>query len=94
MNQVKMAVSLAVVAAIAVSAIASAWRLKPGKRVEFSSDQRQAIASYVDQTNGCTTFMNEGTCTRSIREALRNQMASGGHWEPAERVTLRYVSLK
>lgn len=92
MKRWKLAISLAVVAAIAVPALAGTWRLAPGGWIKLTADQRESIASFVEKTKNCTSFVNEGEYTRSICAVMRSQLASGGTWQPAGRVTLRYVA--
>ena len=92
MKNWKLALSVAVVAAISVPGVAGTWRLAPGKWIKLTADEMQSISDWVEETNGCTSFVNEGEYTRSICTVMRNSLSSGGHWRPAERVTPKYLA--
>jgi hypothetical protein len=81
----KVALSLAVVAAIAVPAFAGTWRLEPWRWVELTVGEKQRLSNFVERDDGCT--LEWAGCT-SAREIL----SDGGVWYPAEQVTSRYLA--
>ena len=92
MKRWKLALSLAVVAAIIVPALAGTWRHASGHWVNLAADQKQSISAMVEETNDCASFVNKGEYTRSICLAMRSELYNGGHWEPAEHVTPKYLA--
>jgi hypothetical protein len=92
MKRWKLALSLAVVAALAVPGLAGTWRLAPGKWVDLTTSQKQRIARHVEQTNNCTTFSGESEYEEMICRIGREQLSDGGVWYPPERVTAKYLT--
>jgi hypothetical protein len=91
MKRWKLALSLAVVAAIAVPAIAGTWRLAPSKWVDLTDSQKQRISNLIDRTNNCTRFSDESEYEDSICRVAREQLANGGSYYPPERVTAKFL---
>jgi hypothetical protein len=92
MRRWKIAISLALVAAICVPAFSGAWRLAPGKWVDLTASQKPRISNLIDQTNNCTQFSGESEYEDSICRIAREQLANGGSYHPAESVTPKYLA--
>jgi hypothetical protein len=94
MKRWKFALSLAVVAAIAVPALAGTWRLAPGKWVDLTASQKKRISNLIEQTNSCTTFpkTNEFNIEEAACRIGQRQLADGGSYYPPERVTPKYLT--
>ena len=92
MKRWKLAISLAVVTAIAAPALAGTWRLAPGKWVDLTASQKRRISNHMEQTNNCTSFHNAGEYDEAICRIGQSQLSDGGSWHPAERVTPKYLA--
>jgi hypothetical protein len=92
MKRWKLAISLAVIAAVAVPAITGVWRLAPGKWIDLTPPQKQRISDYLDRTNYCRSPLSietpdeEATCN-----VMMQQFSAGGSFYPPERVTTKYL---
>jgi hypothetical protein len=80
----KVALSLAVVAAIAAPAIAGTWRLKSGEWVALNPDQRRRLSNFVED---CTYAPNVIGC-----DVAREMLSNGGQYYEPERVTAKYLA--
>jgi hypothetical protein len=89
MKRWKLALSLAVVTAIAVPALAGTWRLAPAKWVEFTAAQKKRVEDYMEKTKYCTVLpdADEAFCW-----IMRNRLGEDGIWYPPERVTPTYLA--
>jgi hypothetical protein len=83
----KPALSLAVVAAIAVPAVAGTWRLAPGRWIEFNSNEMQRISKLMDETKDCIQASDY-----VLGEMYRKRLSKGGVWYPPEEVTMAYLA--
>jgi len=97
MRRWKFALSLAVIAAIAVPAIAGTWRLAPGRWVDLTVSQKQRISNYLEQTNYCRSLpkrdeFDQTVIEKLVCEASISQLADGGSYYPPEQVTLKYLA--
>jgi hypothetical protein len=92
MKRWKIAISLALVAAVCVPALSGTWRLAPGKWVDLTSSQKQRISNLIDRTNNCTQFSGESEYEESTCRIIREQLANGGTYYPPERVTPKYLT--
>ena len=81
------ALSVAVVAAVAVPAVAGTWRLAPTRWIEFNSNELQRISKLMDETKNCIHASDYAMC-----EIYRKRLSDGGVWYPAEEVTLEYLA--
>jgi protein-L-isoaspartate O-methyltransferase len=57
----KLAISLAVVAALAAPPVTGAWKLKPGGRQPLPVGERERIAKMAVETDNCTHFSPQNT---------------------------------
>jgi hypothetical protein len=92
MKRWKIAISLAVVAAVCVPALAGTWRLAPGKWVDLTSSQKQRISNFIERTNNCTQFSGESEFEEPACRIGIEQLANGGSYYPPERVTPKYLT--
>ena len=92
MRRWKLALSLAVVAALAVPALAGTWRLAPGKWIDLTASQKRRISKLVEQTNDCTTFVDDDEIERISCRVSQRQLADGGVLYPPERITPKYIA--
>jgi hypothetical protein len=106
MKKWKVALSLAVIAAIAVPALAGTWQLAPRRWVDLTVSQRGSMASNLLLTRDCTDFRDvddtplenevlSSTSRKSVLEIICPGMlktyTEGGSWHPPERVSWAYV---
>src|SRR6266404_8411 len=91
MNRWKIAISLAVVAAVCVPALAGTWRLAPGEWVDLTSSQKQRISNFIERNN-CTRFSGESEYEEAACRIGMEQLASGGSYYPPERVTPKFLT--
>jgi hypothetical protein len=89
----KPALSLAVVAAIAVPAVAGTWRRSPARWIEFNQSELHRISKLMEETKDCT-HLDESNDDLSyvMCEIYRKRLSDGGIWYPAEEVTLGYLA--
>jgi hypothetical protein len=100
----KLALTLAVVAAVTVPTFAGTWRLAPGKWVDLTEIEKLRISNEIERTNNCTAPTGEAedqstdpsakfdeAVALAVCEVSRDELRNGGHWEPPERVTPKYV---
>ena len=89
----KVALSLAVVAAIAAPAIAGTWRLAPGRWHDLTEGQKQRLSNQMRETKDCTYFTEEDkTMGYSLCKLLQRQLENGGQYYPPEQVTSEYLA--
>jgi hypothetical protein len=98
MKRWKVALSLAVIAAIAVPSLAGTWQLAPGKWVALTEDRTSTTLLKELRLTSCLAihrdhpdWIKEMAC-QTDREKLRDRVAYGGYWSPPpEEVTSKYV---
>jgi hypothetical protein len=94
MKRWKVALSLAVIAAIAVPSLAGTWQLAPGKWVALTEDKHDfweelRLTSCLDIHRDNPDWIRD---CQTDREKLRDRVAIGGYWSPPpEEVTSKYV---
>jgi hypothetical protein len=95
MKRWKVALSLAVIAAIAVPALAGTWQLNPGMRVKYTREEKEEKDRL--RLANCANIRDdpEGVRKRNCmfdRVVLDKQWFNGDYWAPRpEEVTLVYV---
>jgi uncharacterized membrane protein len=88
----KLAISFAVVAALACPLATGAWKLKSGGWHPLPVDERERIAKMATETDNCTHFSPQDTeLGKTICTILLSDLHAGGRYESGERVTWRYV---
>ena len=99
MKRWKVALSLAVVAAIAVPVLAGTWQLDPGRWVKDTESDNTFIGDRLRLTN-CPGYRDDEDKDEWIRWAacqidrdrLEKRWVNGGDWDPPpERVTSKHV---
>lgn len=89
----KVAISLAVVAALVVPAWTGVWRLSPSEWSPLSAEQRERISGYLQETNYCKAFQPPvSEYSESVCQILLSQLANNGTWKDAQCVTLGYLA--
>ena len=89
----KVAISLAIVAALAGPLVMGTWKLKPGGWHPLPVDERERIAKMAIQTDRCTHFPpSETELSKAICTILISDLDAGGRYESGERITWRYVA--
>jgi uncharacterized membrane protein len=89
----KLAVSLAVVAALAAPLATGAWKLRPGGWQPLPTDERDRIVKMAAETDNCAHFSPEDTdLGKTICTILLSDLHAGGRYESGERVTWRYIA--
>jgi hypothetical protein len=89
----KLALSIAVVAAVAVPAFGGTWRLAPGKWVDLTASQKERLSRLIERTDDCTSFPGESPYERVGCQIAQEQLRDGGAWHPPERVTPGYLAV-
>ena len=93
MKRWKIAISLAIVAALVGPLVTGTWKLKPGGWQPLPVDERERIAKMAKETNNCTHFPPPETeLSKTICTILLNDLRAGGRYESGERITWRYVA--
>jgi len=91
MRKWKLALSIAVVAAVAAPAIGGTWRLAPGKWVDLTPSQKAHLSRYMEQTDNCRSLPGESENEDLMCRIVLEQLSDGGVWYPPERVTPKYL---
>jgi hypothetical protein len=84
----KVALSLAVIAAIAAPAIAGTWRLEPGRWVDLTEGEKQRFSNFIERNDNCTYRSPEWIYCTTAQELL----SAGGQYYPPEQVTWKYLA--
>jgi hypothetical protein len=92
MRRGKLALSLAVAAALVVPALAGTWRLAPGKWVDLTASQKRRISAHMEETNNCRAFANDDEIERIACWVMQGQLTDGGVLYPPERITPKYIA--
>jgi hypothetical protein len=88
----KVAISLAIAAALIAPLSMGTWRLNPGGWRALIPDERERLARMATETDNCAhltppiTEDSEGICM-----ILLSDLHAGGHYESGERITWGYV---
>ena len=92
MKRWKVALSLAVIAAIAVPVLAGTWQLDPGKWVALTKSDTDDIWKDL-RVDYCPDIGRVGrVACLNDREKLKERAVYGGYWDrPPERFTWRHV---
>jgi hypothetical protein len=89
----KLAISLAVVAALAGPLVTGAWKLRPGGWHPLPVDERERIAKMATETENCTRFSPQDTeIGKTICMILLSDLHAGGRYESGERITWHYLA--
>lgn len=89
----KLAISLAVVAALAAPLVMGTWKLRPGGWHSLPGAERDQITKMATETDNCTHFSSTDTeLGKTICTMLLRDLHSGGRYESGERVTWPYVA--
>ena len=90
----KLAISLAVVAAVAAPLVTGAWKLRlPGGWHPLPVDERERIVKMATETDNCTHFSPQDTeIGKTICMILLSDLHAGGRYESGERITWDYVA--
>ena len=92
MKRWKVAISLAIVAALVGPLVTGTWKLKPAGGIRCP-DERERIAKMARETDNCTHFPPPETeLGKAICTILLSDLHSGGLYESGERITWRYVA--
>ncbi len=89
----KLALSIAVAAAVVVPAFAGTWRLAPGKWVDLTPSQKERLSKFMEQTDNCIRLTDESEYEGLACRTAREQLSDGGVSYPAERVTPKYLAV-
>lgn len=92
MKRWKLAISLAIGAAVAVPALTGVWRLAPGNWVDLTASQKERISNYLEQTNYCSARHDAEDDKTAVCQILSRQLADGGVWYPPEHITRYYLA--
>jgi hypothetical protein len=89
----KLAISLAVVAALAAPLVMGTSKLRPGGWHPLPAGERDQIAKMATETDNCTHFSPTDTeIGKTICTMLLNDLGSGGRYESGDRITWRFVT--
>jgi hypothetical protein len=89
----KVAISLAIVAALLGPLVTGTSKLKPGGWQPLPVDERERIAKMAKESDNCTHFPpSETELSRAICTILLSDLHAGGRYESGERITWRYVA--
>jgi hypothetical protein len=89
----KVAISLAIIAALVGPLVTGTWKLKPGGWHPLPVDERERIAKMATETDNCTHFSPPETeIGKAICAILLSDLHAGGRYESGERITWRYVA--
>jgi hypothetical protein len=89
----KLAISLAVVAALAAPLVTGAWKLRPGGWHSLPVDERERIAKMATETENCIHFSPQDTeIGKAICMILLSDLHAGGRYESGEQITWRYIA--
>jgi hypothetical protein len=89
----KVAISLAIVAALVGPLVTGTWKLRPGGWRPLPVDERERIAKMAKDTDNCTHFPPPETeLSKAICTILLSDLHAGGRYESGERISWRYVA--
>jgi hypothetical protein len=89
----KVAISLAIVAALVGPLVTGTWKLRSGGWHPLPVDERERIAKMATETDNCTRFSPPETeIGKAICTILLSDLHAGGRYESGERITWRYVA--
>jgi hypothetical protein len=89
----KVAISVAIVAALVGPLVTGTWKLKPGGWHQLPLDERERIAKMATETDNCTHFPSPETeLSKAICTILLSDLHAGGSYESGDRITWRYVA--
>jgi hypothetical protein len=80
MKQRKIAISLAVIGAIAAPFVTGAWKMTPKSFTPLSAEREKKLTAYIEKTKNCATAEDQFYCENWPRKALRD----GGEFEFSE----------
>src|SRR5262245_49830269 len=93
MRRWKLALSLALVAALIAPFVAGTWKLREGRWVPLSAEDKASFSSLVEETKGCTSFPpDKSDYAESICTVVSSTLRAGGQWDSGERMDWRYVA--
>jgi hypothetical protein len=93
MRRWKVAISLAIVAALVGPLVTGTWKLRPGAWHPLPTDERERIVKMATETDNCTHFSpSETELGKTICTILLSDLHAGGRYESGERITWRYVA--
>jgi hypothetical protein len=88
----KLALSLALIAAIATPFLTGTWRLHHGQWVALTYDQRERVSAMLQETRNCTSFPKEEEYRSAICTVMRSVLVDGGSWQTGEKIGWRYLA--
>ena len=92
MKRWKLAISLAVVAALVAPLMTGTWKLRPGRWSPLPVDERASIVKMATETDNCTHLSpQDSEIGKRICMILLCDLHAGGRYESGERITWRYV---
>lgn len=92
MKRWKVAISLAILAALVGPLVAGTWKLKPGQWRPLLADEHQRITRMAAETTNCTHFSRPETeIGKAICTIMLSDMHAGGRYESGDRITWRYA---
>ncbi len=93
MKRWKVAISLAIVAALVGPLVTGTWKLRPGGWHPLPIDERERIAKMATETDNCTHFPpSETGLSKAICTILLSDLQAGGRYESGEPIAWRYVA--
>jgi hypothetical protein len=93
MKRWKVAISLAIVAALVGPLVTGTWKLKPSGWHPLPVDERERIAKMATETDNCTHFSPPETeLSKKICTIFLSDLRAGGRYESGERITSRYAA--
>jgi hypothetical protein len=93
MKRWKVALSLAVIAAIAVPALAGTWRLAPGRFATEAEKRRdEAFATEAEKSTNRYARVPRMVLDMRMQDAMTRGGNWGDIWYPAEEITSEYVA--
>jgi hypothetical protein len=89
----KLAISLAILAALAAPIVAGTWKPRSGEWHSLPIDERNSISKMATETDNCTHFSPQDTdIGKTICTILLSDLHAGGRYESGEKITWRYVA--
>jgi hypothetical protein len=89
----KLAISLAVVAALAAPLVMGTWKLRSGGWHPLPAAERDQITKMAAETTNCTHFSPQDTeLGKTICTVLLRDLHSGGRYESGEQITWLFVA--
>ena len=93
MRRWKLALSLAVVAAIVIPGVAGTWRLQSGKWVSLTDSEIRRIEERLKRTKHCSPGLLDGDLDAFLCYEAARQQLDGAVWHQTARLTsLEYLT--